>query len=131
MNYHNIYVPYDNDWANLKLAEKSVQNKNPQNIVFDLDNPMDVLESEVLICKMRSFVLYNYLQSDSAFWKPTDQDEVYHVNVPYCSEIFELKVECEKNIPNQYSYFGNCFKTKAEAEKLKEGIWEILKKWRS
>ena len=131
MNYHNIYVPNDNDWANLKLSEEKIQNKVPNNIVFDLDNPIEKLESELLISEMRSFVLYYYLKSDSALWKPVVQDHVYHVATKYCSDVFELSVKCKDKIPNQYNYFGNCYKTKGEAEEFKNGILAILNKWKS
>lgn len=130
MNYHNIYVPNDNDWANLKLSEEKIQNKVPNNIVFDLDNPIDKLESELLISEMRSFVLYYYLNSSSVLWKPSISDTIYYVSTQNRSDVFTLDKRNTTN-PNQYEYLGNCYKTEVEAEGFKNGILAILNKWKS
>ena len=63
---------------------------------------------------------FEIIEEEPKVWKPKEDEEYYTIDSGYCI-ISNFKNECCKRDCGRYE-IGNCFKTKAEAEKMLEKI---------
>jgi hypothetical protein len=129
--YCYLTIPGDSKILDIRLIETAMGYQPTQALDYYVLCRFDDYQSRKMLLQaiedIKSEAEAYYKQSPSNGWVPTREEEVYWVTADYQSYIKKLHVKHDSNVAIQAETKVNYFKTKEEAEGLRDLIVNLLK----